>query len=153
MKKILIFLSMMILISSILSGCGDRKSEDVTTTTAAPTTEESITIVGDTYVTTEAKYTVGNVETSRKFETKDNEYEISYYDANGFAVKLEVYRDGKLRYYYTATSVDETGNCIQQKYYTPNGKLIGTFDNGFFFNANGEQITEDMMQKEIDKYK
>ncbi len=143
MKKTLILISLSVLILTVFVSCGKNSK---------PTTDALYTDIPEAYSTTEPEYTAGSEKTSEKFETGKDEYQISYYDENGFATKLEFYRKGKLRYYYEASSVDETGNCIQQKYYTADGELFGVYDNGFFFDENGIQISEDMMQERLEKY-
>lgn len=133
---------------SVLSACNKKNEEsdaEITSSTASKTQTD------EKYETTAPKYTVGDVLTSERFEIADNEYHIAYYDGNGAGAKLEVYRNGKLAYYYTSSSVDETGNCLQQKYYTAGGKYIGAFDNGYFFDENGVQISEDEMEAKLNK--
>lgn len=146
MKKIIIFASVFALLLSVLSACNDKVDESNTTQT---TTTTPNTHFDGTYVTTAPEFTVGAVETSQKIEITDEEYHIAYYDSNGAGAKLEVYRNGKLVYYYVSSSVDDTGNCIQQKYYKANGEFVGTFDNGYFFDANGNQISEDVMNSKL----
>ncbi len=142
MKRALIIISVLILTLTVFVSCS--KDE--------PPVGGISDEIPETYSMTEPQYTVGADETSQKVETGEDSYEIFYFDDNGFATKLEVYRKGKLRYYYTASSVDEEGNCVQQKYYTPKGELIGTYDNGFFFDGNGKQISEDRMQYNLEQY-
>ena len=143
MKKSILLISIFILLLSVLSACGKNgdNTDDV----------PKDTITDGTYETTAPLYTVGDVQTSEKYEISDNEYQIAYYDTNGAGAKLEVYRNGKLVYYYISSSVDESGNCIQQKYYTADGKYIGAFDHGFFFDENGKQISEDVMESKLNK--
>lgn len=146
MKKTVIFISVLILLLSVMSACDEKENNtDSTSITTSDTTR------GEKYETTAPIYTVGDVQTSEKAELNENEYQIAYYDANGAGVKLEVYRNGKLAYYYESSSVDEVGNCIQQKYYTADGKYIGAFDNGYFFDENGQQISEDVFESKLNK--
>lgn len=147
MRKTLILVSVLILLSAVLSACNrtDDKTDDGTLP-FAPNTK-----VDEKYETTASQHTVGYVQTSEKFEISDEEYHIAYYDNNGVGAKMEVYRNGRLAYYYTSASVDETGNCLQQKYYTADGKYLGAFDNGYFFDENGKQISEDVMESKLNK--
>lgn len=147
MKKAIMLISVLILLCSVLSAC-DKKENNVdsdSTTTTSDTTRD------DKYETTAPLYTVGDVQTSEKIENGEGEYNIAYYDANGAGARMDVYRNGKLVYYYTSSSVDDLGNCIQQKYYTADGKYIGAFDNGYFFDENGQQITEDVFESKLNK--
>lgn len=145
MKRMLYVLSAAVLFISLFSACGKQSDSPIA---IAPSTD-----VGETYVTTSAEYTAGKEKTSEKVATGDNEYEITYYDEDGRGTKLEHYRNGKLRYYYICAGLDENGNCVQQMYYNGSDKLLGTFDNGYFFDADGTQITEDMMDLILDKVK
>ena len=145
MKKAVIIVSVLVLVLSVMSACGDKNDAEAVSTTVSDTTR------GDKYVTTASKYTVGDVQTSEKVAVNDNEYHIAYYDADGIGAKVEIYRGGKLAYYYTSSSVDEDGNCLQQKYYSADGRYLGAFDNGYFFDANGKQISEDEMEANLNK--
>ena len=143
MKKTLCFLSAAILMCSFLCACGKKSDNPIA---AAPNT-----VVSEHYSTTEAQYTVGEPDHSEKVGLGDDEYEIMIYDKDGYGVKLEHYKNDKLKYYYTCSSRDEDGNCVQQKYYSSSNKLLGTFDSGYFFDADGTQITEDMMDLILEK--
>lgn len=147
-KKSIILICVLIILVSVLSAC-DKKSEGDKDGSTAPFVPN--TTFGEKYETTASQYTVGDVQTSERFDVADNEYHIAYYDGNGAGAKMEIYRNGKLAYYYTSSSVDETGNCLQQKYYTAGGKYIGAFDNGYFFDENGVQISEDEMEAKLNK--
>ena len=131
---------LLIIIAAAFGACGKKPG------LASPNT-----VVSETYSTTEPKYTAGKPEKSERLDMGENEYELMYYDASGVGVKLEHYRDGKLRYYYVCSAVDPDGNCLRQSYYKVSGKLLGIFENGYFFDAKGNQITEDMMEVMLDK--
>ncbi len=141
MKRTIVFVSVLLLLTAVLSSCSKKGDDSVNETTTR----------GETYETTAPLYTIGDLQTSEKFELTDNEYHIAYYDVNGAGAKMEIYRDGKLVYYYISSSVDEDGNCIQQKYYTADGEYIGAFDNGYFFDADGQQVSEDVFESELNK--
>ena len=131
MKKIYIFIAVAFLVMSVLTAC-DKKNDDTLTTTSK-----------DDYSLTEPSYTVGAVATSEKAETGENTYEIRYFDAEGVPARYDFYRDGKLVYYSIYSGTDESGNAIQEKYYTADGKFVAIYDNGIFFDENGNRLTED----------
>ncbi len=155
MKKTLIMISVCVFVAALAVVMGlvinsDKSGETITTTTA-PVAPAPQTTQEHQYMT-EPQYTVGSVQTSQKFETDEDGYELWYYDENGFAAKCEVYRGSKMRYYYEATGIDESGNCIQQRYYSPSGKLFGIYDKDRFFDADSNEISEDEWVKLFDKY-
>lgn len=133
---------------SIFTACGKKPDEGETTTT---TTTNNY--VNDNYSLTEPSFTVGAVKTSERFETGENEYQISYYDENGLPAKLETYRNGKLVYYSLVSGADDMGNSVQEKYYTADGKFVAIFDNGIFFDESGKRLSEDYVQAQLDKLK
>ena len=137
MKKFIICISILIVILSLFVACGDEKDGSQTTTTTVPKS-----YIDDDYSTTAPSYTAGAVETSEKIGTDDKEYVIAYYDADGFVTKEEVYEKGKMIYYYTSAGNDDLGNMTQAKYYTADGKFVAAYDNGFFFDAEGNKISE-----------
>lgn len=82
-----------------------------------------------------------------KVEMGDGEYEISRYDDGGAGAKAEHYKNGKLAYYYINAAVDENGNCVRQDYYSPDGRLLCSFENGAFLDADGEPLSEEKAEK------
>ncbi|MBR3836093.1 MAG: hypothetical protein IKJ69_04840 [Clostridia bacterium] len=139
MKKLIVFVSVFSIVFAFFTSCNQKQEDDTTTT-----------IPYDEYKLTEPSYTVGPVATSERFDTGENEYQVSYYDDNGFAVKLETYRNGKLSYYILVSGADETGNATQQKYYTADGNFIAIFDNGIFFDEAGNHLTEDYVESQFE---
>ena len=141
-KKAIYIVSVFVLCLATLCACGKSKNP----VAKAPNTNVSVK-----YSTTKPEFTAGEIATSRKNNDDDKEYDIEYYDDRGIGVKIEHYRDGKMRYYYTYSALDADGECVQQQYFNSHDKLIGTYDNGFFFDKDGTQITEDMMELMLDK--
>lgn len=141
MKKLIICISILIVIVSLFVSCEDENIEEQTTTTTTTAASE-ISYISDDYSTTKPSYTAGAVATSERFGNDDKAYVIAYYDENGFHTKEEVYENGKMMYYYTSAGNDDMGNMTQVKYYTPGGKFVAAYDNGFFFDANGNKISE-----------
>ena len=140
MKKIISILLCFIMLFSLVACTEDGDSNPTTTTTTTATSE--ISYISDDYSTTKPSYTAGAVATSERFGNDDKAYVIAYYDENGFHTKEEVYENGKMMYYYTSAGNDDMGNMTQVKYYTPGGKFVAAYDNGFFFDANGNKISE-----------
>lgn len=140
MNKRIYAVCLLIIMAAALGACGKK------TGLTSPNT-----VVSKTYSTTEPKYTAGKPETSERLNMGEDEYELMYYDESGVGVKLEHYRKGRLRYYYVCSAVDSDGNCLRQSYYKASGKLLGVFEDGYFFDAEGNQITEDMMEVMLDK--
>ncbi len=140
MKKFIICISIFTVMISMFVACGD-KGEEAESTTSAPTTY-SISHIDDDYSTTKPSFTAGAVATSERIDNDDKAYVIAYYDENGFRTKEEVYENGKMMYYYVSAGNDDMGNMTQVKYYTPGGKFVAAYDNGFFFDANGNKISE-----------
>ena len=92
---------------------------------------------------TQPSYTVGAVDTSEKYQTGENTYEIRYFDSQGVPARCDYYRDGTLAYYSIYSGTDEIGNAVQEQYYTADGQFVAIFDNGIFFDENGNRLTED----------
>ncbi len=149
MKKIIVCVSIFTVILSIFAACSKDQQEGGTTTIAAATTGTTQrSTIADDYSTTEPQYTVGSVQTSEKIGDAD-EFYINYYDENGFVAKVEIYENGRMAYYYTVVAADEMGNCLQSKYYTPNGTFVATYDNTFFFDSAGNKISETEFEKRL----
>lgn len=137
MKKALFILSAAILMLSVFSACGKNKTIEM----EKPVGYE----FDETHTTTQAQYTVGKEAKSVKNEVGKNEYDIDYMDEDGDAVKREHYKDKVLKYYIEISAADKDGNSVQQKYYDPKGKLVLTEDNGNYFDENGNEVTEEML--------
>lgn len=137
MKKFIVCISILTVIVSLFVACGDEKDASPSTTTTVPKS-----YIDDDYSTTKPSYTAGAVATSERFGNDDKAYVIAYYDENGFHTKEEVYENGKMMYYYTSAGNDDMGNMTQVKYYTPDGKFVAAYDHGFFFDAQGNKISE-----------
>lgn len=137
MKKIICILSAVIMILSIATACG-KKSEPF----RMPKPEE---YSGETHVTTEVRKTVGTEVSSTRVETGEKNYEINYVDENGLAVKTEYYVNDVLKYYYVVTGTDDFGNSVRQAYYDADDNLIATIEDGYFYDKDGKQISEEMM--------
>ena len=142
MKKIICILSLLLVITAVGTACGKEK----------PIRPVPAEYTGETVTTTEAQYTVGTETSSTKVDISKKEYEINYVDGNGNAVKTEHYKKKKLIYYYVYSAADENGNGIQEKYYDPDGNLIGTAGDGYFYDKDGKQITEEMMSYLLYQY-
>lgn len=140
MKKFIVCISILTVIVSLFVACGDENDDSQTTTTTTAVSE--ISYISDDYSTTKPSYTAGAVATSERFGNDDKAYVIAYYDENGFHTKEEVYENGKMMYYYTSAGNDDMGNMTQVKYYTPGGKFVAAYDHGFFFDAQGNKISE-----------
>lgn len=130
MKRITALLLLILLISAFCS-CGkdDTDNNGTTETNPPPYTTE---IDGKAY-------------TAQKLNSQDKNYQIGYYNDKNQPERFEYYKDGKLSYYYISSDFDENGNDSVQKYYSADGKLLGTFDNGKFYNASGKEISESEM--------
>lgn len=143
MKKFICVFSLLLVIAAIGTACGKTEKYP------GPAPKD---YTGETVTTTEAQYTVGVETSSTKVDISKKEYEIYYVDGNGNAVKTEHYKKDKMIYYYVYSAADENGNGIQEKYYDPDGKLIGTAGDGYFYDKNGKQITEEMMSYLLYQY-
>ncbi len=130
MKRIfaIVFLSSVLI---MLCSCGEKSAESETTAQATVTNPPPYTTVID-----------GKNYTAQKLESQDDNYQIGYFDDQNRASRFEYYKDGKLSYYYISSDFDENGNDNVQKYYSAEGKLLGTVDNGRFFDADGKEISE-----------
>lgn len=140
MKKIIVCVSILTVILSMFVACGDKADDSESTTSSA--TSHSKSTIDPNYSMTKPQYTVGSPKTSEKFGSDSRAYVIAHYDENGYVAKEDVYENGKMVYYYVVTGTDETGNAIQVKYYTPQGKFVAYFDNGFFFDEKGNKMSE-----------
>lgn len=147
MKKFIVCVSILVVILSIFVACGDKGEETSSTTSSA--TAYSISYIDDNYSTTKPSYTAGAVKTSERFGNDDRAYVIAYYDANNFLVKEEIYENGKMACYYVSSGNDEMGNATQVKYYTPDGKFVAVYDNGFFFDAKGNKMSESEVKAKL----
>ncbi len=135
MKKILVILSVLILISAVFTACDKKQNaQDEEKNTSAD--------IIDNYSLTEPSYTVGAVATSEKYDTGEGEYQIRYYDADGIPARCDYYRDNKLAYYSIFSGTDDMGNAIQEKYYNAEGKFVAIYDNGVFFDESGNRLSE-----------
>lgn len=147
MKKFIVCFSIFVVILSIFVACGDKEEETESTTSVATT--HSISYIDDNYSTTKPSYTAGAVKTSERFGNDDRAYVIAYYDENKFLTKEEIYENGKMVYYYISAGNDEMGNATQVKYYTPDGKFVAAYDNGFFFDEKGNKISETSFEAKL----
>lgn len=136
MKKLIYLMSAVILLLCVATACSKT-----------PDSYKGVEreYEGEPHTTVEVKYTVGKEAHSRKVELNKQDYEIYYYDENQNASKIEHFIKDKLCYYQTVSAADENGNALQEKYYSADGELFAIFDNGAFFDANGKEISEDMM--------
>ena len=137
MKKTICIISLLLVVMSAASACG-RTQKIVR--------ERPEDYVGETHSTTEAQYTVGKEERSMKNEIDKNTYELLYVDSDGNAVKNERYYKNRLRYYCTITATDENGNGIRQNYYDAEGNLFASEEYGYYYDGDGKQISEEMME-------
>lgn len=142
MKRFIYVFSAVILVLSVLTSCaaGDARKEIA---------EHPNTSIKEAHSTTEAEYTLGAEETSQKLETGKNKYEINYFDKKGNGTKKEFYEQDKLTYYIEISGADKNGKPTQEKYFKPDGTLFGVFDGGFFYDGEGNQISEDVMEKNL----
>lgn len=143
MKKFICVFSLLLVITAVGTACGKTEKYP------GPAPKD---YTGATVTTTKPQHTVGTEESSTKVEINEKEYEINYVDSNGNAVKTEHYKKKKLIYYYVYSAADENGNGIQEKYYDPDGNLIGTAGGGYFYDKDGKQITEEMMSYLLYQY-
>jgi uncharacterized protein YkuJ len=137
-KKIICIISIFTACLSVLCACGNKVNDETSTTTSE--------------VTYPAPYTTevdGKMMTAQKLSNDSENYEIGYYDEDGRGVRLEHYKDNKLIYYYISTEFYSDGNATVQKYYDAKGKLVASVNNNEFFDAKGNKITEDEMNKII----
>lgn len=146
MKKITAILLTALLVVFLCS-CDkkdDTKAEEQTTTTVVTTTKRYFpdSKPDQAYSTTKPSSVVGKEETSEKYETGENEYYIAYYTADGSGKKYEFYKDNKIRYSCVDVAVDKDGNVLRQEYYDADGKLLVVFDNGYYYDGQGNQITD-----------
>ncbi len=149
MKKLIICISILAVVLSMFAACSDKSDgEETTATTASTTVETQRSTIDPNYSMTQAQYTVGDVQTSEKIGD-DSEYYINYYDDIGWIAKAELYRNGKMVYYYTVDATDEMGNSMRSKYYTANGTFVAYFDNTFFFDASGNKMTETEFERRL----
>ena len=149
MKKFIICISILTVIISAFAACNKNQAEgEATSSTASAAASSQHTKIDDNYSTTAPQHTVGGVQTSEKFGD-GKEYYINYYDENGHVAKVEIYESGKMAYYYVVVATDELGNSVQQKYYTPSGTFVATYDNTFFFDSSGNKITETEFEKRL----
>lgn len=137
MKKAVCIFSAVLLILSVATACG-KKPEPFR---ISKPEEYS----GETHATTEVQKTVGTEVSSTKVETGENNYEINYVDENGIAVKTECYVNDVLKYYYVVTATNEFGNSVRQVYYDADDNLLATVEDGYFYDKDGKQISDEMM--------
>lgn len=140
MKKFIICVSVLTVILSMFVACGNNEEDSASTTTT--TASNSISTIDPDYSMTKPQYTVGSPKTSEKFGSDSRAYVVAHYDENGYVAREDVYENGKMVYYYVVTGTDEMGNAVQVKYYTPQGKFVAFFDNGFFFDEKGNKMSE-----------
>ncbi len=135
MKRIfaIIFSSSLLI---MLCSCGEKPIEGETTVQPTVTNPPPYTTVID-----------GKNYTAQKLASQDDNYQIGYFDDQNRASRFEYYKDGKLSYYYISSDFDENGNDNVQKYYSADGKLLGTADSGKFFDADGKEISETEMSE------
>lgn len=131
MKRITALLLLILLISAFCA-CGKADTDNDGTTEATNPPPYTTEIDGKAY-------------TAQKLNSQDKNYQIGYYNDKSQPERFEYYKDGKLSYYYISSDFDESGNDNVQKYYSADGKLLGTFDNGKFYNASGKEISESEM--------
>lgn len=131
MKRIFVIFLLSLLFVS-LCACGKKDTDNENTGDLTNPPPYTTVIDGKTY-------------TAQKLNSKDNEYQIGYFDSDNRGARFEYYKDGKLSYYYISSDFDESGNDNVQKYYNADGKLLGTVDNGKFYNASGKEISESEM--------
>lgn len=146
MKKLICLMSAVLLLLSVGTACS--KKTDSGSYKGLQREYE-----GETHTTTEPKYTVGREAHSQKVKLSGRDYEIYYYDENRNAAKIEYYMDDVLSYYHAVSAADENGNALQEKYYGADGKLFATVDDGAFFDENGKEISEDMMDYLLNQHK
>lgn len=144
MKRFISVVSLMLVFAAVGTACAKENKK--------PPISVPEKYTGETETTTEAQYTVGKEESSTKVQINKREYEINYVDKNGNAVKTEYYKDQQLIYYYVYSAADENGNGIQEKYYDAKGNLIATSDKGYFYDKNGKQISDEMMNYLLYQY-
>lgn len=135
-KGLLCVISFVLVCCSFLSACSKKETKTLET----PNTD-----YGSEYHTKTPEITNGKIETSSRVDSGEDEYQIGYSDENGRGTKLEFYKKDKLVYYYITTGFDADGNATRQEYYDSENKLIAVYDNGYFFDAEGKQISEDVM--------
>ncbi len=131
MKRITALL-LLILIISVFCSCGKADTDNDGTTEATNPPHYTTVIDGKKY-------------TAQRLDSNDKNYQIGYYNDKNLPERFEYYKDGKLSYYYISSGFDENGNDSIQKYYNADGKLLGTVDNGKFYNASGKEISESEM--------
>ncbi len=135
-KGLLAVISFVLVCCSFLSACSEKNSKILET----PNTD-----YGSEYQTKTPEITNGKIETSSRLDGGKDEYQIGYFDENGRGTKLEFYKKNKLVYYYVTTGFDADGNATRQEYFDSESKLLAVCDNGYFFDADGNQISEDVM--------
>ena len=112
--------------------CGKAETDKGVTT--KPTVPQPYTTVID-----------GKKYTAQKLSPQEKDYQIGYYNENNQPERFEYYTGGKLSYYYISSEFDDNGNDNVQKYYSADGKLLGTVKNGKFYNSSGKEISESEM--------
>ncbi len=131
MKKTLIILSCLLVLTGVLFGCGDKG--DGETTTTKPTT-----VIG------QAVTSYVNKEGNMIYETDDkNTVSVDYLDENGKLKYTE-------KYIY-----DEYGESIGFSYLDKNGTLIAKYkfagENIGYFNEGDYPISEEEFSKRMEK--
>jgi hypothetical protein len=139
MKKFIVSISILMVLLSVLVACEDKEESVDSSTT---TTSSTISTIDPNYSMTQPQYTVGAAQTSERFGTDNKAYVVVHYDENGNVAREDVYENGRMAYYYIVTGTTEEGNAIQVKYYKPDGRFVAYFDNTFFFDENGNKISE-----------
>ena len=143
MKKTLCILSLVLLLLGMATACS-REAR-------SPVVDHPNTNVPVSHSTTKPEFTVGGESTSRRTDTGKKTYEIEYFDEEGYSVKKEYYENKTLVYYITVSGADKENNATRDEYYTADGKLFGVYDDGFFYDGEGNQISEDVMEANLYK--
>lgn len=125
-------LFLLIILALTFGACG-KNDTDKDETTVAPLSESYTTVID------------GKNYTAQRLNSNDENFQIGYFNDNNQPERFEYYKDGKLSYYYISSGFDENGNDDVQKYYSADGKLLGTVNNGRFYNASGKEISESEM--------
>ena len=142
MKKTLCILSSVLLLLAMMTACGKKEN---------PVVDHPNTNVPVSHSTTKPEFTVGDGNSSRMTETGENTYEIEYFDEKGFSVKKEYYENETLIYYIVIAGTDKNRNATREEYYTADGMLFGVYDDRFFYDGDGNQISEDVMEANLYK--
>ncbi len=122
MKRLIVFISVLILIISCFAACSDNKVTDKSETKTFTTGREAVT-------------------SSMKIADQNH---VFHRDSKGNDIRIEHFNSDNQPVYSEEPVYDNTGTVSGCKYYDKNGNMIGSYElNNHFYDNKGKEITED----------